>query len=196
MPCVRRIPLVAHPAIFAPRFRLTETGELLPRGITLSKDRLQEWFELHLTTQPVEIGTGIWTTGEISNRNTPEGRSQQHVVITDSGIQPDPYTDDMALLIEGQGDLLLLSGCCHAGLVNTLQHVQQIFGKKPGIVVGGTHLGDLPHAELQQVVELLKPFQPLDLWVNHCTGERGFTVLTQHFGRRVKDFPAGSVLNL
>ena len=62
----------------------------------------------------------------------------------------------------------MICGCCHAGLLNTLAHVQQTFRQPIETVVGGTHLLHASEAYLQHVVEVLaRRYGPLRFYLNH-----------------------------
>jgi 7,8-dihydropterin-6-yl-methyl-4-(beta-D-ribofuranosyl)aminobenzene 5'-phosphate synthase len=42
------------------------------------------------------------------------------------GTRPDPIEDDMALWFESDRGLVIITGCCHSGLINTVSHIRQI----------------------------------------------------------------------
>ncbi|MGQ9586735.1 MAG: MBL fold metallo-hydrolase [Anaerolineae bacterium] len=189
------IALFAHPEIFRPRFRKGEDG-YKQVGLQWPAARLREWFHPHLSAEPVEAIPNVWTTGEIRQREAPEGRSPRHYVQTPAGYIPDPYQDDLSLVLQTEKGLVLLCGCCHAGLVNTLRHVQSAFEGPLLGVVGGTHLMDADAEQLRQVVELLMAMSVPRLWLNHCTGHKALAELARAFGERVQPCPAGTVLEL
>jgi 7,8-dihydropterin-6-yl-methyl-4-(beta-D-ribofuranosyl)aminobenzene 5'-phosphate synthase len=97
--------------------------------------------------------------------------------------------------METQEGMVVICGCCHAGLLNTLAHVQQTFQRPIIAVTGGTHLIDADEAYLQHVVEVLRDRydSPL-LYLNHCTGERTYVALANAFGDRVNCCPVGTTL--
>jgi len=138
----------------------------------------------------------VWTTGEIADRREPEGRSARHVVPADNGRQPDPYRDDTSLVVETRG-LTVICGCCHAGLLNTLARVRQVFQRPIVAIVGGTHLVDASAAYLRHVIEVLRDtYGSPRLYLNHCTGERAYVALANAFGDQANPFPAGTTLTL
>lgn len=189
----RRIPLFAHADLFRPRLRRVEAGYRqvgLPRG----SQRLGEWFDLRLGTEPVEIAPGLWTSGEIRERSAPEGRSPHHFVPGDEGYIPDPYRDDLALVLETGEGWVVICGCCHAGLINTLRHVQRTFGGPIHGIVGGAHLIEADDGHVEDVVRFLADLSVPNLWLNHCTGQRALWRLAQAFGEGVQPFPAGARL--
>jgi 7,8-dihydropterin-6-yl-methyl-4-(beta-D-ribofuranosyl)aminobenzene 5'-phosphate synthase len=187
------LPLYASSDLFRPRFTL-RNGEYQSIGLPLTRTELARLADLRLSEAPVEILPGVWTTGEISERPEPEGRSPNHFASQGDGWQPDPYQDDMSLVVETQAGLVVVCGCCHAGLLNTLAHVKRMFQRRIITVLGGMHLASAEDAALQHVVDVLREYDPLHLYPSHCTGERAYVALTTAFGERVQLCPVGTTL--
>jgi 7,8-dihydropterin-6-yl-methyl-4-(beta-D-ribofuranosyl)aminobenzene 5'-phosphate synthase len=191
------IALYASPALFQERFEMKE-GQPQFIGMKLSRAQLSQKFDLRLGVEPMQILPGVWTTGEICDRSALEGRSSQHFIKENGEWQPDPYRDDLSLVLETSDGLVVVCGCCHAGLLNTLAHVRQVFQKPIRTIIGGTHLMSLTAEALTHVVETLgSTFHPhtLSLYPNHCTGEQAFLALVDRFGDQVGPCPAGTVLH-
>ncbi len=188
--------LYANPDLFRPRYA-RRGSEYKSIGLTMTRDELARRADLRLSATPVEIVPGLWTTGEIAERSEPEGRSNRHVVRSASGWHPDAYRDDMSLIIETREGVVVVCGCCHAGLLNTLARVRQIFPRPIVAIIGGTHLVDADAEHLQRVVRMLREvYGAPRLFLNHCTGERAVIALANAFGDHVEPFPAGAVLEL
>ena len=190
LPCV---PLHAHPELFRERFRKTDTGPKLV-GPAMDRATLEARAGLRLRAGPVEVVPGIWTSGEIAPRPEPEGRSRYHIVRKDGGWTADPYRDDQSLVLDTEEGLVVVCGCCHAGVLNTLSRVRSAFGRDPIAVVGGIHLIHADMPTLDRVVEKLRQHGPPRLYVGHCTGERGFLALRAAFAGSVSLCQAGTVL--
>ena len=190
------IPLYASPDLFRERYVLID-GQARSIGLRLSKVDVARRMHLHLSTEPMEILPGVWTTGEISERLDFEGRSPQHHIRVGETWQPDPYQDDLSLVLQTSLGLVVVCGCCHAGLLNTLAHIRRSFSQPLRAIVGGTHLAAAgPEALGHVVAELSERCEGRvpDLYLNHCTGERALAVLAQVFGEKVNPCPAGTVL--
>jgi 7,8-dihydropterin-6-yl-methyl-4-(beta-D-ribofuranosyl)aminobenzene 5'-phosphate synthase len=159
---------------------------------------LAQRLALRLNATPQEIFPGLWTTGEIRERPALEGRSRHHLMREGETLVPDAYRDDMALVLEVKGRLILLCGCCHAGLLNTLAHVQRTFEQPIAIIAGGLHLTGATAEELEQIGQVLAAMPALQgVYPNHCTGEAAFVALTQTLGSSiVRPCRAGTVLTL
>ena len=189
------LPIYAHPDLLRERFTRRE-GQVKAKGLPLTPQTLRRQADLRLSTERQLILPGVWTTGEISERPEPEGRSPHHLVRQGDRWAPDLYLDDMALVLESSQGLILVCGCCHAGLLNTLLHTRRVFGEAPLAVAGGLHLVNSDEAHLRHLLEQLRRLGPPVLYPNHCTGRAAYVALVQAFGDRVTACPAGTVLDL
>ncbi len=189
------IPVYAHSDLFRGRYCLRD-DVIKPVGMPLARQALQGRVPLHLSAEPAEIVPGVWTTGEIRERPEPEGRADHDLVRGTQGWEPDPYRDDMALVLETGEGLAVLCGCCHAGLTNTLLHVHRTYGQKITTVAGGTHLVSASEADLGRVIEVLKELGVSRLYPNHCTGPQAYVALAQALGKTVAPCPVGMQIDL
>ncbi len=188
------IPLYANPDLFRERYT-QRGGEYVSIGMEMPREELAERAEVRLSADPVEMVPGVWTTGEIDQRPEFEGRSPAHCIKANGGWKPDPYRDDLSLVLEGEGGLVVLCGCCHAGLLNTLAHVRRAFQKDIIAVVGGLHLAIATAEMLDRTVEALRTtYGSPRLYPNHCSGERAYVALASAFGDLVEPCPVGTIL--
>ena len=189
------IPLFASPHIF--ERRLSGSGDALRDiGLPTTRAMLQRSASLQLDDRPRMVLPGVWTTGEIPNRSEPEGRSPHHFVVEDGTALADPYRDDMSLVLHVTGGLVVVLGCCHAGLLNTLAHVSDHFAGPILAAVGGTHLIEAVKDYLQHVVEILRHrYGGPKLYVNHCTGDSATAAFVNAFPGSAGPCPAGTVLH-
>jgi 7,8-dihydropterin-6-yl-methyl-4-(beta-D-ribofuranosyl)aminobenzene 5'-phosphate synthase len=187
------LPLYANSDLLRERFS-RRNGELKSVGLPVAPETLRRLADLRLSVAPQEILPGVWTSGEIAPRPEPEGRSPHHFVRGGEDWVPDPYQDDLALVLDSPVGLVLVCGCCHAGLLNTLSHVERSFGQNLSVVIGGTHLINAEPAQMRHLVEVLRRLGPPALYPNHCTGQAAYVTLAQAFGERVTPCPAGTVL--
>jgi len=188
------LPIYGHRDLLQGRYSQRD-GEARNVGIAWSREELEGRADLRLSDAPQEIVSGVWTTGGIHRRPYPQGTSEHHRVRRDGRLVPDPYADDMSLVLRVNGGVVLLCGCCHAGLRNTMAAVADLFPGEPLVaIVGGTHLGQADRREVRALVELLGRMESIRLHLNHCTGERALFALRQALGPRVSSCPVGTVL--
>ncbi len=193
LPFVAGKPLYANSDLFRKRFAKRQSG-FKSVGMDITEAELRRHVNLCLSNEPQEIVPEVWTTGEIVSRTEPEGHSPNLYVQESSTWRRDPYKDDLSLVLKVDGGLVLLCGCCHAGLLNTLAHVRARFEGDVIAVVGGVHLVDADEAQLVHVVEVLRGYGPPALYLNHCSGDGAIATLRETFGDEVQPCPAGTVL--
>ncbi len=94
---------------------------------------------------------------------------------------PDDIEDDQAIVIEVAGKgLVVLSGCAHSGIVNTINYARQISGVEQVLaVLGGFHLARTPDDEIERTVVELKAFNPALISPAHCTGFKATAALAR-----------------
>lgn len=188
------IPLYAHPDLFRERFA-KRGAQVESIGLRITRADLESLVELRLSAEPVEILPGVWTTGEITDRTSFEGRSPNHLIRFGEGWQPDPYRDDFSLVLKSGAGLVVLLGCGHAGLLNILNQVQAQFEGDIITIAGGTHLASATDNMLQQTVDRLQStYGTPHIYPSHCSGHRALVTLVSAFGDRVQPCPAGTEL--
>lgn len=113
------------------------------------------------------------------------------------GNRSDPLADDMAVWITTDRGLIILTGCCHAGLINTVEHIRsvsavdRVFG-----IVGGLHLVNASEARLAATCSALRRWDPDFVVPCNCTGEQAVATLCAELGNKVLPGFAGFELVL
>jgi len=187
--------LVANADIFRGKYSLHD-GAYEASGFEFAQEHYTKTAQLHLSSEPAQIFPNLWTTGEIVNREEPEGRSANHYIRKGGKFVPDPYKDDMSLVLKTGKGLVLICGCCHAGLLNTLESIEKSFEGPIIAVMGGTHLMTADGELMRHVIGVLKgKYAGVRLYLNHCTGDDALKALKIAFGDAVRHFPAGSVVS-
>ena len=161
----------AHPGIFAPRFRLKDSGECYPVGMPHSRDQLEAaGASFEISKEFREIAPGIFLTGEVP-RATVFERGDQGLYCDCAGQDLDTTPDDQSLILETERGLVVILGCCHAGLVNTLEQIACLSGRRDiYAVIGGTHLGFCGQEQLERTISALKSWRIQKVAASHCTG--------------------------
>ena len=121
---------------------------------------------------PEEILPGVWVTGPVP-RVHPERNWSRDVgkVMTPAGLVDDTVPEDMSLVFDTPKGLVVLTGCGHAGIVNTAEHARRTVRLAPlHAVVGGLHLFALSDEKLDWTAGKLRDFGLANLLGAHCTG--------------------------
>ncbi|MDI9614969.1 MBL fold metallo-hydrolase [Methanothermobacter sp.] len=80
---------------------------------------------------------------------------------------PDRFSDELAIAIEEDGHLNLITGCSHSGILNIVSKAYDIFHRPLNLLVGGFHLERSP----REVVSRLGEFVKGPVYTGHCTSE-------------------------
>jgi len=142
----------------------------------------------------VELGPGLtFVTGII--RQPGLFTATANLFRDTAGQVPDAIADDACLVLDGENGPLVLLGCGHSGLANTLQHLRRRLGLETvDSVVGGLHLGNAPETAMEETLEALRAFEVRRLFTGHCTGEAATTYLRNHFPGQVTATGCGMVI--
>ena len=99
-----------------------------------------------------------------------------------NGSVPDSIESDQALWIRSDEGPIVVLGCAHAGVVNTLNHVAALSGEnRIYAVIGGMHLGQASVERLQATAKVLRQYGVRLLSPCHCTGNMAKEFLAQEF---------------
>ncbi|MEW6663865.1 MAG: MBL fold metallo-hydrolase [Thermodesulfobacteriota bacterium] len=123
-------------------------------------------------SEPVDLGMGALLSGEIKRSVTFE-KGMPNAFFEEGGVElHDELLDDQSLIIElERKGLVVISGCCHAGVVNTLKHTLGIFpGKRIYALIGGLHLNNASGEQMDQTIQFLLESGVRYISGLHCTG--------------------------
>ncbi len=160
-----------HPDALASKYVRNQDGSARSIGmIAEMAEALRNRPKVHWTTQPTEIGGGIFATGPIP-RDTDFEDVGGSFYLDQVCRQPDLLWDDQALFYDSPRGLHVILGCAHAGVINTLQHVRQIAGGKSiYAVMGGMHLLSASQRRLDYTIAALHQIGVQRIGLAHCTG--------------------------
>jgi len=185
--------LYCHPAVKKMRYsvRNNKVKEIQPPKSTVKALDNLSTGQLHWIKEPMMIDDRIGVTGPIPRKEAYEDTGGSFFFDT-QGIEADLVEDDIAIWLIRDSELSVLTGCAHAGLVNTIEYIESI---NPGLtartVIGGFHLVNASKERLQNTVKRL---QKMDLIVPcHCTGKKANAYLKRCLGKRVRQGEAGMV---
>ena len=179
-------PLVLHPDVWLKR-RVAIPGREPFELPTTSKEKVRAaGFEVIEQRQPCSLlDGGLLATGEIERTTEFERGLPVQQAFRDGEWQPDPLLHDDQALVAHLRDkgLIVITGCGHAGLINTVRHARKITGvDRVHAVIGGFHLGT-PAFEpiIPPTVAALGEFDPQVVVPTHCTGWRAIHALAAAF---------------
>lgn len=191
--------LFCHPAALDKKWRQDDEGntKIISIHELISPDDLADLIPIQTSSGPKELFPGVFSTGEIPRLNPHEVLSKGLSKIYKdgpTGPEVDQIPEDLSLIFKlGDGSIVILTGCCHAGVVNTINHASQIapFSTIAG-VIGGLHLYDAPQSRLDFTVEELRKHTIQEIAACHCTGPRGIHALKNAFPDLFRDVCIGT----
>ena len=186
LPIAPRAKVYAHPAILQPKYARSPDGISHEIGIPpASKETLRNREDaLTWTEQPTEICDHLFVTGEIPRRTDYEDTGGPF--FSDRKCQQaDPLSDDQAMFFDSDQGTVVLLGCAHAGVINTLHYIRALTNGRPiHAVMGGMHLVTASCDRMKRTIEALRQLGVERLAPAHCTGIAATTELWNAFPSR------------
>jgi 7,8-dihydropterin-6-yl-methyl-4-(beta-D-ribofuranosyl)aminobenzene 5'-phosphate synthase len=192
------VEVIAHPDIWASKYaKFPERGEEYI-GVPFPQEAAETLgASFNLTREPVWISENIVTSGEIPMTNEYEKIDPILYVKEKGELKPDPLCDDQALFLKFEKGLIIILGCAHRGIINTIRHAQKLTGIEPVYaVIGGTHLIGASTQKMDSTIAELQGVGIQKLGVSHCTGLPAASVLARTFGEAFLFNNAGTRISL
>jgi 7,8-dihydropterin-6-yl-methyl-4-(beta-D-ribofuranosyl)aminobenzene 5'-phosphate synthase len=171
--------IYAHPDALKPKFARNQDGTSRSIGIPdVPQQALnQRRDRLVLIEKPTPVVNGLTATGPVP-RVTDFEDTGGPFFLDARCEQPDPLTDDQALFFESAQGTVVLLGCAHSGVINTLRYVQQLTGGRAiHAVLGGMHLVGASPQRLGRTIDELRKLNIDRLGPAHCTGRAATVAL-------------------
>ncbi len=190
----RRVPLITHPTAFRERWGKKKDGTVYGPVLPPPRD---EWeaagADIVLSEGPHELGPGCWTTGLVPRQSFEKsGRPSSLSYRQGDAFLYDDIDEDQAIVINVKDKgLVIVSGCAHSGIVNTVNYAREISGvDEVWAIVGGFHLGRAKDEEIQRTIASVKALRPTLISPSHCTG---FGAISQFAAQMPDEFVLGVV---
>ena len=159
-----------HPAAIEAKFSQKTSGA---KSIGISDPTLKaiKNREVIWTETPTQIFPGVTVTGQVPRINDFEDVGGAFFV--DENCQkPDELLDDQTLFVESTKGLIVVLGCAHSGVVNTLDYISKLTGyNKIYAVIGGMHLLNASQIRIANTIEALEKYEIQKIVPLHCTGQ-------------------------
>ncbi|MFH1003545.1 MAG: MBL fold metallo-hydrolase, partial [Chloroflexota bacterium] len=194
----RPVEIIAHPDVWAAKYSRRPGKADRYTGIPFRRQALENLGAVfNLTREPVRITDNIITTGEVPRVTDFEPLGGYQFVREGDEWRPDELRDDQAIIIKTGLGLVVVLGCAHRGVINTLYHARQLTGVKTiHTVVGGAHLVDAPEDRIQATIAALNDLGVARLGLCHCTSLPAITRLAAALGDRFCYNTTGTVLTV
>ena len=176
-----KIKVYMHPTSTEPKFSRKVLGEKSIGMPHLAKKAVQKCHVVWTAT-PAQIFPGMSVTGQVPRRNNFENVGGAFFVY-ENYKKPDELLDDQTLFIETSKGLVVVLGCAHSGVVNTLEYISNLTSRnKIYAVIGGMHLLKASRIRITNTIEAFKKYEIQKIVPLHCTGRKAVRELKNTFG--------------
>ncbi|MFB0506610.1 MAG: MBL fold metallo-hydrolase [Thermodesulfobacteriota bacterium] len=184
-----KVEVRAHPHIFVERIAVLKEDNREEKrfvGIPYRREYLEfSGAQFVLKTQFYEPEERIFLTGQVPRNTSFEKPDPRLFAKVQGDWVLDQFPDDQSLVLDTPKGLVILFGCAHSGMINTINHVMEKTGRKRiYALLGGTHLGFLTPEQLDESIEAVKKLSVEWIGVSHCTGMKASMRLARKFGDR------------
>ncbi|CAM2069812.1 MBL fold metallo-hydrolase [Sulfidibacter corallicola] len=150
--------------------------------------------EFVIHTKEHQLFPGVWITGPIERIHPERNWGGSGKINTAQGQVEDNIPEDQSLVIDTEQGFVLISGCGHAGMINTMEHItSKIHPGKITTAIGGFHLVRATDEHLAWTAKKLKAFGVSKLIGAHCTGIHALYTLKDLMKWSRSDAVVGSV---
>ncbi len=195
-------PLVLHPECFVhPRYWRDDNGKMLQYPEMLNRAELQQnGVNLVESSEPSIVGEGCFMlTGEIPRITDFEHALPGSIKEVQGELVPDLILDDQAVVVDVEGHgLVVVSGCGHAGIVNTIQYARTLTDGRPlYALMGGFHLpGAQFRSAIEPTLQAIKAEDPKMVVPMHCTGVEAKALMRYELASIYVDSAVGTRIQL
>ncbi|MDP3486495.1 MAG: MBL fold metallo-hydrolase [Bacillota bacterium] len=162
----KRPALVAHPQAFERTYnpKGDENGALIDQAV------LEGRLPLQLSKEPIWLTERLLWLGQIERVHDYEYVKPKGTRLIGATREPDLAPDDSALAYCAADGLVIITGCSHSGICNIIEQARRLTGETRVVdIIGGTHLLQPTHKQMDATVEYMRKLNPALLHPGHCT---------------------------
>ena len=177
----KKVPIIVHPSAFVKR-RFRHDNASCQSMISFDESTVKKLGAvMKKQDNPSTIASDlIFVSGKVERTNNFEtGTLSLEAKIGDRWVT-DPFYDDQSIAIHVKNKgLVVLSGCSHAGIINTVKYIQKVTGiDKIHAVMGGFHLPGPNMDRAKVTIMEMKRIAPDYIIPIHCTGWQAITLFS------------------
>jgi 7,8-dihydropterin-6-yl-methyl-4-(beta-D-ribofuranosyl)aminobenzene 5'-phosphate synthase len=180
----KKVEVIGHPDIMASKYAKREGFPAGYIGIPFDRRELESLGAVFvLSPEPVRISENITTSGEVPMKTEYETIDPFLKEMKGDELVPDKLLDDRSLFIKTDKGLVVILGCAHRGIINTLHHAQELTGEQRiEMVIGGCHLMNSSEERVWMTIAALKELGVHKIGVSHCTSLPAAAMMAHEFG--------------
>jgi 7,8-dihydropterin-6-yl-methyl-4-(beta-D-ribofuranosyl)aminobenzene 5'-phosphate synthase len=170
------LPVYLHQDCYFPKLLITPRGRVGPFAL-VRENLVAGGAQLHENQGPALMLDQALMTGTVEATTSYEKPLPGFKRIVQGQEEPDPFSDEQALVLNVAGKgLVVIGGCCHPGIVNMTKYAQKLTGvNQVAAIIGGFHLTAGGDDLINGTIEGLKELNPGLVLAGHCTGFKALT---------------------
>ncbi len=182
--------IYGHPGLFNRRWRVQPGQPLKDVSCPHSLSKLSQTGAVFLPINAPEMLTNwLVLSGPVGGAHNDQ---ESFVVRKGDQMVVDGFEDELFCLVRSDCGWLVITGCCHRGLKNTLRLAKFLaHNESIAAIIGGLHLRCASDEQLRETCTLLDTYGQPDLYVCHCTGQGASAHLKKRFGEKFHALSAG-----
>ena len=190
------IPIILHPDALEKKFALKPKIRFTGIPYTLLEIE-SKGGKILPSRNPLELAEGVIATGEIERVTSFEEPPKHYIILKNGEMTRDQMLDDQALIIRLREGLAIITGCAHAGIINTTRYAQRITGEeKVHAIIGGFHLIGASDERIEKTIQEIKRINPKIIAPCHCTGDKAINRFKEELGEKFLEIHVGSTITL
>lgn len=194
------LPVIMHPDVLKSKYAILPglgIKKLTYTGPPFTWRKVKEKGGVFVLSKgPVTIAEGIITSGEIP-RQTEFEKVRGFYAVKNGKFEEDTLLDDQALILRTSSGLVILTGCGHSGIINTMRHAIGVAKtKKIHAIIGGFHMIDAAQDKIERTVQELKALGPEIVAPMHCTGFKAKKLIAEVLPNAFKELYCGDFITI
>ena len=181
----KNIDVCGHPDIFDKKYSRKKQQKYI--GIQEERELYEKkGANFILSAESIKLAKNIYTTGQIPRGTGFEKVDESFIKMKGGEYRKDEILDDLSLIIERNEGIILILGCAHSGIINTLKHVVSMTGRDNFIlVIGGMHLAGKERHYVEKTLGEINRYKINCLVPIHCSGVANLLLFEKYFGDKL-----------
>jgi len=187
-----------HPAAMMPRYHRHDPPPHKSIGMPAASATVIKQMDERIiwTCTATQITEDIGVTGYFPRAAQFE-QAEPSFFVDAACTRHDSIRDDQALWLKTKNGVVVVMGCAHAGVANTLDHIcRLLLVDHIYAVIGGLHLGAASDDRIARTADALNKRGVALVAAGHCTGSEAVTTLSRKCTAKVTPLPTGNILLL
>ena len=163
--------LVAGAGFFRQKYSAEDGGVRLSGGCFTAQFLQERNIAFQECGALLQLDESCWAVGMFERTHSWEKPPKKFLVETETGLVPDLFDEEIALVVRTGDGLALIAGCAHPGLLNMAATVEKRFALPVRSVWGGCHLSAAGDECIGLTVDALNRSGVVEAGLCHCSGD-------------------------